>query len=146
MAKLKYLWIVESRAGLWNHWISTGKRGPMPDADGFMLLDKKKYATDPRKFRRWTFRTRKIFGKGSRIKRTYQVQLWKENDPTPTEFLHVRTPDPRFTSEMIATMSKSKRLNKIIAGESFDILKLILLLSVIGNLVIVGWLLSQVIH
>src|SRR2546422_734879 len=97
MATLRYLWIIETRAGLWQHWISKGKKGPMPDGDGFMKLGKGKYAVDPRKFRRWTLRMGFIIKR----KRQYQVQLWKENDPTPTEFLHVRTPDPKFTSEMI---------------------------------------------
>ncbi|TLX82515.1 MAG: hypothetical protein E6L00_03425 [Thaumarchaeota archaeon] len=142
MATLRYLWIVETRAGLWQHWISKGKKGPMPDADGFLHLNKKLYAVDPRKFRRWTLRMGLIIKR----KRQYQVQIWKENDPNPIDFLHVKIPDPKFTSSMISTMAKSRRLNKIISGEQFDIVKLALILSLLMNIGIVIWLASQVIH
>jgi hypothetical protein len=141
MASLRYMWIVESRAGLWKHWVTKGRRGPMPDSNGFITFNGKKYAVDPRKFRRWTIK------RGLIIKRKlhYQVELWKENDPTPMDFFHVKTPDPRFTSEMISTMSKAKRVRDLIRAEQIDIVKVALILSLIMNIGIVIWLASQVV-
>jgi hypothetical protein len=141
MASLRYMWIVENRAGIWKHWTTKGRKGPMPDSNGFISLDKKQYVVDPRKFRRWTVKTGFILKR----KRIYQVQLWKENDPQPTDFLHVVTPDPKFTSEMIATMSKAKRVRDLIKSEEIDIVKVALILSLIMNIGIVIWLASQVV-
>ena len=139
MAGFRYLWIVETRAGKWRFNVTKGKKGPMPDSDGFITLDKKKYAVDPRRFRDWTFRLSKW-----KRKRYYRVQLWKENDPQSLNFFHVDTPDPRFSSEMIATAMRAKKIREVIPSEGFDIIQIALIMSLIGNIAIILWLISQV--
>src|SRR6266446_127370 len=144
MVSLRYLWIVEGHDGKIRYAISVGKRGPKPDQDGFMILNKKKYAVDPRKYRRWDFdqKSYKRF-RLYRRKIRYFVQYWKENDPSPLDFFHVKYPDPKFTSQMLATMSKAKRIDKLIANQEIDIVKIALILSLIINIGVVAWLISQ---
>lgn len=140
MAGFRYMWIVETRAGKWQYKITKGKKGPMPDNDGFLNLGGKKYAVDPRKFRDWTIR------QGFLIKRKkyFRVQIWKENDPEPINFLHVQTPDPRFTSEMISTAMRAKKIREVIPSEGLDLIKVVLVLESMALIVVMLWLISQV--
>lgn len=139
MAGFRYLWLVETKSGKWKFKITRGKKGPMPDLAGFITLFGIKYGVNPQRFRDWTLKMGK-FGR----KRFYRVQIWKENDPEPLNFFHITMPEPRFTSEMISTAAKAKKIREVIPTEGFDIVKVALVLSLIMNLTVIIWLVSQV--
>jgi|SRR5439155_483894 len=139
MAGFRYLWLIETKSGKLRHAVTRGKKGPMPDEDGLINLGGKKYGVNPQRFRDWSFK----LGRLSR-KRYYRVQLWKENDPEPLNFFHITMPDPRFTSEMISTAVKAKKIREVLPNEGFDIIKIALILSLISNFAVIAWLISQV--
>ena len=142
LAGFRYLWIVETKAGKLKYAITRGKKGPLPDTDGFLHFSfdtKRSYGVNPRVFRDFTFKPSKF----SR-KRFYRVQFWKENDSKPLDFFHVQHPDPKFTAEMITTAMRAKKIREVIPREEFDIVKVALLLSLMANIAVIAWLISQV--
>jgi|SRR5439155_9065117 len=139
MGGFRYLWLIETKAGKIRHRVSKGRKGPMPDENGFINLSGFKYGVNPQRFRDWTFKMSKW-----QRKRYYRVQLWKENDPEPLNFFHITMPEPRFTSKMITTVSTAKKISEVLPKEQFDIVKMALLLSLIANIAVIAWLISQV--
>lgn len=138
MAKFSYLWIVETHLGTWKDWVSKGRKGPQLNKDGTLTLDKKDYTVDSKKFRKWHIRNFR-----GEIKHTVYVQLWRQDEPTPIDFFE---PQKQVGDDMTATMlrrlSRIKRLELITADTEMDPMKIILILSVIGNLAAIGFLIS----
>jgi len=111
----------------------------MPDEDGFINLSGFKYGVNPQRFRDWIFKISRW-----QRKRYYRVQFWKENDPEPLNFFHITMPEPRFTSKMITTVSTAKKISEVLPKEQFDIVKMALLLSLMANIAVIIWLISQI--
>lgn len=139
MAGFRYLWLIETKSGRWKFKITRGKKGPMPGLDGFITLFGIKYGVNPQRFRDWTFKLGKF-----QKKRFYRVQVWKENDPEPLNFFHITMPEPRFTSEMISTAAKAKKIREVIPSEGLDLIKVVLVLESMALIGVMIWLISQV--
>ena len=138
MAKFSYLWIVETKLGTWKDWTTKGGKGPRMNEHGFLKLDKKDYAVDSKKFRKWHIRN-----KHGDIKHTMYVQLWREDETTPLDFF---SPEKKvgddITATMLSRLSKIKRLDLITADTEMDWQIILLIVSVIGNLAAIGYLIS----
>ena len=136
MAKFSYLWLVETPLGTWKDWLSRGRKGPKVESDGSITLDKRKYSVDAKKFRKWHVRNRR-----GDIKHTLFVQLWRQDEPTPTDFL---APEKQVGDDITATvlqrLSRIKRLDLIQNENQLDWQTMLLIASVIGNLIAIGFL------
>ena len=138
MAKFSYLWLVETKLGMWKDWETKGRKGPQIDEHGLLTLDKRKYAVDPKKFRKWNIRNK--FGN---IKKIIYIQLWREDEPVPIDFF---SPEKKvgddITGMMLQRLSRIKRLDLITAETQLDWQTMLLIISVIGNLGAIGYLIS----
>lgn len=138
MAKFSYLWLIETKLATWRDWESKGRKGPQLDEHGLLTLAKKKYAVDPKKFRKWHIRNR--FGN---IKKTVYVQIWREDEPVPVDFFDSeKKVGDDITGTMLQRLSRIKRLDLITPETQLDWQTMLLIISVIGNLGAIGYLIS----
>jgi len=128
------LYIVESLDGEWSIWRSTPLKERLHRVprvkQGTITLDGKVYVVDPRRFRKLAYKPKRFLWLA---KEFMDVQLWKENDPEPRDLFSVTTRDDDITGSVMATLSRSKRLDKLIAPQT-DIMSMLLVLSIIGNI------------
>lgn len=100
--------------------------------NGKVTLDKKDYALDPKKMRRYTVRPARYLWL---IKREIQVQLWKENVPDPVPLFDHHEPPDGLTGEIMAMASREHRIREVL-GSGTDLILILLLLSVVGNIIL----------
>ena len=136
MVKSSYLWLVETNLGTWKDWLSRGRKGPTVKQDGTIQLDKAIYVVDPRKFRKWHIRNRI-----GNIKHTLYVQLRRVDEPTPKDFFSAeKQVGDDITATMLKRISRIKRLELIQNEQQLDWQTMLLILSVVGNIIAIGFL------
>ncbi len=69
------------------------------------------------------------------VKEYAQVQLWKEDDPTPVDLLGHNPPTDDITATKFGVLARSERLKRLVEPK-FNLMTLLLLLSIAGNILL----------
>ncbi len=129
-------YIVETTDGEWKVWTSTPFKTLMNRSlrvkNGTVTLGGGVYNLNPRRMRRMAYRPKRYLGL---VKEWARVQLWTEDNPKPVDLLDHNPPTDDITATKFGILARSERLRRLVSPK-LDMLTLLLLLSIAGNLLL----------
>lgn len=133
MPPQKYLWLVESKLGHWFGYVTKGRKGPQPEADGQMKFGKQNHGLDPNKLRTWKI------PKGLKAGEYVRVQLWEQDTVAPADFLSKdKKVGDAVTGTMLQNISKVKKLQLSRQNQEMDKVVMMLAIALIIAVAVIG--------